>query len=368
MTQLVYACISGHGYGHGARSAAVLSALMQLKPSWRLVLSTPLDARFLDLTFAGVVHERRPCRWDVGMVQADALGVDPQATLDALERLDLSLPDQLRHEAAWLAAQDCPVLIYGDIPASAALLASRVRAPLVWLASFGWDAIYRPLGGAFLTWADRCLELYRQADLLLACPLALPMPWDLPAVPLGLTCAEPRLKPSELAARLALPAERDRCVLLCFGGLGLRVEAALLERWPEHVFIGVDPSLAELRNGRCLPAGCRPLDLMPLVGRVITKPGYSTFCEAFSQGVGIHLIRRQGFAEAPMLERALQDHGWHRLLSADQWHRADWELDQPLLPPQRGTLRRDGARTAAEAIVALIESRDPGPTSAQSSR
>ncbi|MFM7213640.1 MAG: hypothetical protein ACKO3H_02030, partial [Verrucomicrobiota bacterium] len=70
-----------------------------------------------------------------------------------------------------------------------------------------------------------------------------------------------------------------------------------------------------------------------------------------------HLIRRHGFAEAPMLEQALQGHGWHRLLSAEQWHRGDWQLDQPLLPPQRGTLCPDGARTAGAAIVALAESR-----------
>ncbi|MEY3768661.1 MAG: hypothetical protein RLZZ11_1731 [Cyanobacteriota bacterium] len=69
---LIYACVSGHGFGHGSRVAAVLSALHQLKPSWRLVLSTPLAPAFLKLAFGSVPFQQRPCRWDVGVIQAVA--------------------------------------------------------------------------------------------------------------------------------------------------------------------------------------------------------------------------------------------------------------------------------------------------------
>jgi hypothetical protein len=114
-------------------------------------------------------------------------------------------------------------------------------------------------------------------------------------------------------------------------------------------------------NGRRLPEGVRPLDLMPLTGRLITKPGYSSFCEAFSQGVGIHLVHREGFAEAPVLEKDLRNHGWHRLLRQEQFRQADWELDRPLLPPRRGPLPADGAAQAARALVALAEGRSAVP-------
>ena len=72
---------------------------------------------------------------------------------------------------------------------------------------------------------------------------------------------------------------------------------------------------------------------MPLCGRFITKPGYSSFCEALSQNVGIHLVQRDGFAEAAVLQRDLQNHGAHRLLSREAFSRGDWQLDQPLLHP-----------------------------------
>lgn len=354
---LIYACISSHGYGHGSRSASVLVELAGLRPQWRLVLSTALPDAFLKLAFAAVPYELRPNRWDVGMVQADALAVDPQATLAALEQLDRRLPAQLAAEAAWLTDQNEPLLLLGDVPPPAALLAAAVGAPLVWLASFGWDAIYAPLGGGLGRRAAACRDLYGRADLLLRCPLSLPMDWGIPQVPIGLTCSRPRHDASQVAARLDLPAERQRCVLISFGGLGLGIDPALLARWPQHCFIGSDPALAEAANGRLLPADLRPLDVMPLVGRLITKAGYSSFCEAFSQGVGVHLVDRRDFAEAPVLATALQDHGWHRLLSRSQLAGGDWQLDQPLLPPRRGPLASDGARQAAELLVAAAEGR-----------
>lgn len=348
---LILACISGHGFGHGARSSAVLAELASLQPHWRLVISSPLPAEFLRLSLGSVAFEQRHCRWDVGVVQADALGADAGATLAALDRLEAGLEQQIETEAAWLQRQPGPVLVYGDVPPAAARLAARVGAPLVWLASFGWDAIYAPMGGPFLDWADHCRRQYRQGDLLLRCPLALPMDWGIPEQALALTCSRPRLDPASLARLLDLPAERERCVLVSFGGMGFGLDPALLARWPDHVFIGSDPALATAANGRMLPAQARPLDLMPLVDRVITKPGYSTFCEAFSQRIGIHLVKRHGFAEGPVLEAELRRHGRHRLLSRQQLLAGDWQLDQPLLPPLQGPLAADGAAQAARCLV-----------------
>ncbi|MCP9833244.1 MULTISPECIES: hypothetical protein [unclassified Cyanobium] len=358
---LIHACISSHGFGHGSRTASVLCELAALKPDWRLVLSTGLPEAFLKLSLGAVPFEQRQCRWDVGVIQADALGADAAATLAALHDLEGSLPGLVEAEATWLEAQNQPILVLGDVPPAAALLARRLRVPLVWLASFGWDTIHAPMGPDFQPFVDRHRQLYAQGDLLLRCPLSLPMDWGLQEVRLGLTSSRPRLDLERLASDLALPPDREQVVLVSFGGLGMAIDPALLARWPEHVFVGPEPALASVANGRCLPAGVRPLDLMPLTGRLITKPGYSSFCEAFSQGVGIHLVHRSGFAEAPVLEEDLRNHGWHRLLSQQAFRRGEWQLDQPLEPPRGGPLPLDGATTAARAIVAVLEGRSALP-------
>jgi hypothetical protein len=77
--------------------------------------------------------------------------------------------------------------------------------------------------------------------------------------------------------------------------------------------------------------------------------------------VGIQLVPRQGFAEAPMLEQALLDHGWHRLLDAEAFRRGAWELDQPLQAPRLGPLPANGAPQAARAIAACAEDRSAIP-------
>jgi hypothetical protein len=354
---LIYAALSSHGYGHASRTASVLTELASLRPDWRLVVSSGLPASFLNLAMGKVVHEQRRCQWDVGVVQADALGCDGPATLQALEALDGALPARLDQEAAWIRAQAEPALVLADVPPAAALLARRLGLPLVWLASFGWDSIYAPMGGPFLERAEACRALYAQGDLLLHCPLSLPMPWGVPSLSIGITSAKPRFDPAALAEQLRLPRDRQRCVLVSFGGLGKAYDPTLLRRWPNHLILGPDRALDAEPNGRSLPDGLRPLDLMPLCSRLITKAGYSSFCEAFSQGLGIHLVQRHGFAEAPVLEADLRRHGQHRMLSAEGFERGDWELDQPLLPPREAPLPLDGAPVAAKALLELAEAR-----------
>ncbi len=353
---LIVACISGHGYGHLSRTASILTALHQLQPGWRLLLSTPLPEATLRGAFGAVPFEHRSCRWDVGVVQADALGADAAATLEALEALERQLPAQISREAAWLAGQGELVVVLGDVPPAAAALAQALAAPLIWIGNFGWDAIYRPMGGAFVAWAERALQAYRQGEAVIECPFAMAMDWDIPHWPVGLTAGRPRLDRASLRRLLAIEAPPQRTVLVGFGGMGFPLSPALFGLWPDHQFLVTDGELAAAApNATLLPAGLRPLDAMPLCGRVLTKPGYSTFCEALSQGVGVHLVHREGFAEAPVLEAALQAHGQHRLLSRDQLLAGDWQLDQPLQAARAEPLPADGADQAAGLLERFIQ-------------
>ena len=256
---LIYVCISGHGFGHGSRVASVLSALHRMEPSWRIVLSTPLPARFLDLAFEEIPFEHRPLRWDVGVIQADALGADPEATLAALQVLEDLLPRQIEEERAWLSEQPEPIVVFADVPPDAARLAKALAARLIWMGNFGWDAIYRPMGGAFSALAERALGLYRQGTALIRCPLAMEMDWGLPSHDVGLTAGRPRLDPAAVRERLDLRAVPERTVLMGFGGLGLQLDPVLFARWPDHHFLVSDPGLhCEAQNVSVLPPDLRP--------------------------------------------------------------------------------------------------------------
>jgi len=359
---LIYFCSSSHGFGHAARDAAVLQQLRRLRPEWTLVMSSGLPSPVLNLVLGDSAIEQRSCQWDVGMVQADALGVDCATTLRALDELEQRVPALIEAEALWLASQEQPVLIIGDIPPAAAALAQRLDAPLVWMSNFGWDDIYRPLGSAFQRWADAAAEAYRCGDLLLRCPFDLAMHWGLPEQRLGLVCASPRPIPADLEA--CLDAQDAPLVLVGFGGLGLSLSRDLFQLWPNHHFLlpasadaSQAPELAALPNLTFLPDGLRPVDVLGRCSRFLGKPGFSSFCEAMAQGVGMHVVERSGFAEASALMDGLRRHGQHRCLSRQELDTGAWQLDQPLLASSEAPLSASGAEEAALALVGWVASR-----------
>ena len=359
---LVYLALSSHGFGHAARQAAVLSALHALHPQWRLVVSSAVDPAFLNLVFQGVPVEQRPVRWDVGMVQSDALSCNQAATLAALDRLELSLPGSLDQEVAWIEAQGLSVVVLGDIPPAIARLADRLDAPLVWMGNFGWDDIYRDQGEAFAGWVDQARCAYSTGDLLLRMPFHLSMAWGIPEQPVGLVAARPRPLPRPLKEHL-LQVENE-LVLVGFGGLGVSIAPQCFAQWPNHHFLLPTPpdpalstALAAVENLTLLPEGVRPLDVMPYCQRLLGKPGFSTFSEALSTGIGLHVVERAGFAEAAALMAGLRLHGSHRLISRSGFDQGAWELDLPLIAPVAAPLPLDGAKAAALQISRLVSSR-----------
>ncbi|MGC6483629.1 MAG: hypothetical protein ACON4T_08720 [Synechococcus sp.] len=359
---LVYLALSSHGFGHAARQAAVLAALHALHPQWRLVVSCALNPAVLTVMFHGLPLEWRTVRWDVGMVQKDALSCDPAATLAALEQLDRDLPEPIDQELAWIQAQGMPVVVLADIPPSAARLAHRLGAPLVWMGNFGWDDIYATQGEAFARWVREAHGAYSTGDLVLRMPFHLAMHWGIPERRVGLIASRPRALPLPLLEHLN--QMEQELVLVGFGGLGMTMAADCFAQWPHHHFVmspPTDPSQSQafdaVDNLTLLPQGLRPLDVMPHCQRLIGKPGFSTFAEALTIGIGLHVVERDGFAEAAALIAGVRSHGAHRILSRSQFDQGAWELDRPLLPPREAPLPLDGAHAAATVISQLVGSR-----------
>ena len=356
---LIYVCLSSHGYGHVARQAAVLIELHRLQPQWRLVVSTNVDSQFLNLVLQGVPFEHRNLRWDVGMVQANALGIDQIATLKALRELEKDIPAQIAAEVSWIHSQRMSVLVLADIPPAAAELADQLGVPLVWMGNFGWDEIYAPLGDSFVAHAEAAAVEYSRGQRLLRCPFSLAMDWGLPEQSLGITAALPRSLPLELKQKLE--SFKGPIVMVGFGGLGLSLDPDLFRRWPDHLFLIPKPRPVETflnmqapANVCYLPRSIRVVDALPYCSRHLGKPGYSSFCEAISLGVGLHVVLRDGFAESLALISGLQSHAAHRLIEREALELGEWELDQPLIPAAEEPLAVDGSMSAARAVLELV--------------
>ena len=333
--------------------------LHHLRPDWRLIVSSAVEPRFLKLALLGIPVELRCCQWDVGVIQDDALGVDLDSTLVELKKLDMSLPELIDKESDWLCSQQEQILIIADIPPSASLLASKLGVSVIWMGNFGWDEIYKPFGSQFTRYSEAAFTAYKRGNILLRYPFSLAMNWGLPEIKLALTASRPRPLPEDFQNQL--DSDLRPLVFIGFGGLGLSIDSELFSCWPEHLFLMYPPTsrqaflaLDKLSNVLFIPPSVRSIDVMPFCSRLLGKPGFSTFCEALSQNLGLIVVERKDFAEVRSLMDGLRQHGSHRTLTRIAFDQGQWDLDLALIEPSRGPLNCDGANLAAEAIVQSV--------------
>ena len=95
-----------------------------------------------------------------------------------------------------------------------------------------------------------------------------------------------------------------------------------------------------------------------MVGRIISKPGYSTFAEALRQDLPIVSLTREGFAESSFLLEGIQNHSAHQIITPEEFFQGNWDfLHQSPKPPLMGSsLAKDGTETIAKAVVNFFNS------------
>ena len=348
----IYIAITSHGFGHAVRAATVAEKLQQLRPDIALNLVTVAPEWLLKSYIKGEFIYRQRV-FDVGVIQSDSLTMDREATLNKMQAI-ISRQEQIIAEEAQYIKNNNIGLILADIPALAAPIARAAGVPCWMMSNFGWDFIYRDWGKEFseiVTWIE---NYYSQSDRLFRLPLAESMSAFPHVTDVGLTGSKPQFTNDELRQKFNLAASLDKTILLTFGGLGLQsIPYHNLERFADWQFITFDRNAPDLPNLlKIADQTLRPLDFMPICGRVFSKPGYSTFSEAMCCDTPIVSLTRDGFAEAQVLLNAMQDYSQHQIVSTDEFFTGDWNfLRQPLSHPRKSEpLSKDGATTIVQEI------------------
>jgi hypothetical protein len=351
---ILYLAITNHGFGHATRTASIAAEIQRRCPEITLILATTAPRSVLEAYLpGGFIH--RPRAFDCGVIQPDSMTMDLPATLSQLQDIQKQAPALIRSEANYLK-QNRVGLVLADIPPLAAPIAQAAGVPCWMMGNFGWDFIYRPWGDEFAPMADWIGEQFGQADRLFRMPFHEPMPAFSQITDVGLTGVNPRFDVATLREKLGLgDTPKEQIIMMTFGGLGLgQIPYDTVLQWPDRQFLCFDRSAPDLPNlHRIDDAFYRPIDLMPLCGRLISKPGYSTFSEACRMDLPIVSLTREGFAEAPVLLEGLQDYAHHQIISPASWRSGDWSfLERPMLPPRSALgLRKDGNETIAQAVV-----------------
>ena len=358
---VLYIAITNHGFGHAVRAASVAAEIQKCCPEISLILVTTAPRWLLESYITGdFLHRNRG--FDVGVIQADSLNMDTAATLTKLKEIRQNQNDIIAEEVKFI--QDNGVgLILADIPPLAAPIAKAAGIPCWMLSNFGWDFIYRDWGGEFIDIAHWISECFSQCDRLFRLPLHEPMSAFPHITETGLTGGSPRYELEQLREIFNITTPQEKTIMLTFGGLGLeQIPYQNLANFPDFKFITFDekaPNLSNLikvrghRSVEFLSIFPRPVDFMPLCGRVISKPGYSTFAEALRLETPLVSLTREGFAEAPVLLEGIVNYGYHQIITPADFFEGDWAfLHQSVQEPRLSEkLDKQGSYTIAQALV-----------------
>lgn len=353
---ILYVAITNHGFGHATRTASLAATIQQLCPEVLLIMVTTAPRWLLELYIDGDFIYR-PRAFDLGVVQSDSLTMDKAATLEKLKQIRKQERSLIASEVNFIR-QNRVNLILADVPPLAATIAKTAGIPCYMASNFGWDLIYRTWGGEFLDIADWIGDCYSQCDRLFRLPFHEPMSAFPNITDVGLIGSSPHYQEDTLRSNWGITAPIDKTVLLTFGGLGLQqLPFDNLQHFPDWQFLTFNISAPDLPNLiKITDQKLRPVDFMPLCGRVISKPGYGTFSEAVRVGIPIVTMTREDFAEAAFLIEGISNYVPHQILNPADFFQGNWEfLHQPLQPPKQSQpIAKDGNEAIAGAVIKAV--------------
>jgi hypothetical protein len=321
--------VSGHGFGHATRSAALIEALQGISPDpLRIHVRSAaphwiFEDRISDVTCSAASI-------DPGMIQRNAFDVDLAATIQAHEAFVDGWETLLRREAE-LLERIAPRVVLSDIPPLAIDAAAAAGIPAVGVSNFSWDWI---LAG----YADReprlrpLIRRYAEAYGKAECVFRLPMYGDLGAFPVMLVSvggfdSGPLRTPEtpEMEGYLFLAfAEKPR---------GFRGDWRRL------------PTPSPIPHEE-LAAAC---------DAVIGKPGYGTAAEMIAERTRFLYLSRADWTEGPALEEGLARDGCARAIPRDDFFAGRWceHLDALLAQPLPAQApAANGAEVIASQLLA----------------
>ena len=351
--------VSGHGFGHATRQAALMQALWtRAKPALLLRTEAPVSL----FEEAGAVFEHRTGRFDVGMIQQSALAVDMPATLAAHLENFSSFDAIVSRERAYLVAF-APDVVLSDCGPAPIEAAAQLGIPSHVIGNFTWDWILEDFAQSDPRWAPivrRYAQAYSAADSYWRLPLhgkdgaSFSTVRDFPHL-----VRQQQLNTFQVLEALGLsPDEKRRIVMVAFGGFETdEFTGAGTDELKEYLFVGFTPappgfkaSWIQLRKQTPI----RTVDLLGICSVLIGKLGYGTVAECLVYGVRMLYVPRPGIREIPCIENSVRQSGGFGRLSAYDFFSGRWKtgLDRIMEKAPPATAPADGANQLADVLLA----------------
>ncbi len=355
MADIVY-YISGHGYGHAARQSPIIRRLADA--GLTVEVRTPAPDKFFRA--AGVTRHHQ--RYDIGLVQPDALRIDPAATFRWYSDFLRDQPALVAREAAHISASGVR-LIVADMPPIAFEIAAASGVPSVAVTHFTWDWVYRPYLAQHPQHApivEAITASYLKATLALRLPFAhafdmFPQVEDVPLL------ANPvRRSREQVRAEMDVPPD-DRLALLSMGGMawtGDMLPLAQREGWTFLVTADAWPQIPDQTRFRQVPEGYEGYhDLIAAADVVVGKAGGSTVSECIAHRTAMIYTIRPDYTENQLLDAALRHFANSHFVKPAEFEAGawvdvlDWIVQRDFTWPQ---IRTDGVAVVADRLMDFL--------------
>ena len=375
MAQAIVFYISGHGFGHAARSIEVINAILAKRPETRIGVRTSAPRWLFDFTVKGkVTYSTLEC--DTGVVQIDALTLDEADSIRRASAFHSDLVTRAASETRVLRELGAG-LIVGDIPPLAFAVGASAGIATVALGNFTWDWVYADYPRVRL--APSLLPAIRTAYGKASMALRLPMSAgfenlnnikDIPFIARHATKTR-----EEVVKALKLPADKP-IVLVSFGGYGLpSLETDLLAKFKKYTVVNTaavpvgrakkDAPMAERKGSfvnineeAMYDAGIRYEDLVGAAEAVVTKPGYGIIADCIANDTAVLYTSRGHFPEYDVLVEEMPKYLRSAFITHEELFSGKWEphLDKLLKEPKpKKKPDTTGADVAAEILLKALD-------------
>lgn len=357
---LIWAAISGHGFGHAAQVVPVLNALGRLVPNLRVLLRTTVPASFFTDRLT-IPWETSAVQQDIGCIQNGPMRIDVEATWHQHHRFHSTWNDRLQTEIDAMRAA-APNLVLADTPYLALAAGKAAAIPTIALVSLTWDLVLSDyqappsIDGRTIIQSIR--QAYGAADLALRITPAPTMTIFKKLIDIG-PIAEPAPSAREQLTEFLKLAPGERTVLIGFGGIPLdslpfdRLESLTGYRF---LFDGSIPSTSKrFVSTKSLPFSFKTL--LASVDVLMTKPGYGTLLEAVALHTPMVYVRRYNFVDEQPLVEYLHRYGRGVELSMSDFSQGQWlsALNKVLdLPSTIASPPLTGASQAATELAKFL--------------
>ncbi len=298
MVKRVCYYISDHGYGHAARSIAVIRALLNYFPDIHIYVKAFTAYDFLLNSMqdkrVSIIRQRN----DVGTVNFTyPFDVMHDESLKLIKSWIAGWPAYIETERDFCKKHDINLIIT-DVAPQPLEVASQLGIPSVLISNFTWYNIYAPLFSDELKNELALMKnVYAKADTALILPFEQREIEAKKVVPVNLVAKKATNDRAEMRKRLNV----NQSDFLIYVGMGFSMPTESISRLrPAENTKLVIPSNVEMSGEGIIKIPLNETegqDYIAMCDLAVIKSGYTTTAEAMSAEVPLLITRRQGFSD-----------------------------------------------------------------------